>query len=396
MNTRRFLTPCLLFSLLAASSHAAEGFLLSITSDGLLPGGPVADEEVLFVSATSPVRRFLSDQTLALHFGDRNGDGHVDTPGDIDALEFVAPGAGAPVVSGVYFSLVQDQGGFHDGDILRFDPSSPAGVEVFVKESELTAALQANDGNIDVDAVAFLDDGSVLFSLAEDETVGPQQVVVFDDDVLIWRPGLLGAGVYKTGLELETIAEAALGKAISIGDVKGLEAEGGELLFTIQSPSSDDATIFSTAGGGQIALAEAAMGFASNVEADALAIVPSEPPASARFASPTATAGNNMSVSFEGLTPSQPFVLLLSTASRLAGGGFAMPGWGVLALDPNEPLFLIGLANAKALAGVAGPDGSGAFFGDVPPTPWPYELYAQAYDVATGGLGAPAVLEVNH
>lgn len=381
----------------AAAFPASPGsVVLSLSGSGDLGVLTVDDEELIVAAPSGAMRLFLGDESLALHFGDLDLDGVDDEPNDVDALEIVPVPPGTPMIAGVYFSLVSDQGGILDGDVVRFDPGGPnGGLEVVWPESQIQAAIQANDGNIDVDAVSIAPDGSLWFSLAEDEASGPSAVVIADDDVLRLAPGAATAEIVFTGAQLEAMVQNALGATVAIGDVKGIDVDATQLLFTVQSPSSDDATVFSTLGGGTVHLAEAGMGFFNAAEADALAIYEGESFPGVTGTSPNPKAGEAMTIGVFGTTPGQPFVLLLSGGMMLTGSNITLGGYGVVALDPQDVMFLVGLANAPALAAVADAAGNGAIVGTLPSTTSVYDLGIQALDVATGNVSAPMRLEVN-
>ena len=131
-----------LLALSPASLAGGGGGVVLSFSGGADLGGLSVDDEELVVVGDGPTRRFLVDQALALHLGDLDGDGLDDEPNDVDALELVATAPGAPMIAGVHLSLLQDQGGFKDGDVIRFDPGGPnSGLEVVYSEEHLIAAL---------------------------------------------------------------------------------------------------------------------------------------------------------------------------------------------------------------------------------------------------------------
>ncbi|MBI4880434.1 MAG: hypothetical protein HY812_12365 [Planctomycetes bacterium] len=390
------------FVLLCGAAFAQSGgrAVVSLSGPGALPGGSVEDEELVLVdSSGAPPRLFLNDQTLALYLGDRNGDGLMDEPNDIDALEIAPVANGQPVTAGVYFSLLTDQSGLKDGDVLRFAPGAASGgVEVVFSEAFLIGALAANDGNIDVDGMAFAPDGTLLFTLAEDETTGPNNVIVEDGSVLALPVGGTQASVFCTEAQIEAMAQKAMGSSSAVGDVKGLECLNGDLLFMVQSPSQHDATVFSTAGGGTVyaGLAEAALGFGNDVEADALALCDGLPFPSLELDFIQAKGGDPLAATVLGLTPASPFLLVVSGAARTAGSGVALPGFGVLALETFDPLFLAGVQNAPALLGVSDGAGAGVYTGTAPIAGGAvYDVAMQVLDVASGRISNPILLEVN-
>lgn len=379
----------------AGPAHGADGpdLVLSLTSPGSLPGGVVEDEELLLVAGDGAVRRLVPERTLALYFDAGAAGLHVG-PSDIDGLDVHAVAPGVPWMAGLHFSLVSDEGGFRDGDILRFDPST-ASVHVVFAEAALVAAIAANDANIDVDAFCIEADGTLIFSLAEDESVGPGQTIILDDAVFRLLPGASAATVLYDDAAMAAAVSQALGVSTAIGDVKGLDMLDGELLFTVQSPSAHDATVFTMASGGAIfdQRTEAALGFLGEVEADALAILPAPPFPTLDLSAPAVVEGTPVTVRLEGTGPGAPFLVLISGAP-LFFGGQPTSGFGVLSLDPTDPLWLAGLLNAPALFGVADPTGVGSLSGGVPIAGVAYDLYIQA--VTSGARSTnPVVLEVN-
>ncbi len=388
------------FLFLCGLASAQGDVVMSLSGPGTLPGGAtVEDEELVLVGGASGPRRYLSGASLALYFGDRNGDGLMDEPNDIDALEIMPVQAGVPVIAGVYFSILTDQNGIKDGDIVRFDPLQPSGgLEIAYSEGQIVAAVVANDGNVDVDGMAFAPDGSLIFSLAEDELTGASSVVVADDDVLMLKPGATVATVLFTGAQLEAMAQNALGTSAAIADVRGLEFDGSAMYFIVQSPSSDDATVFSTAGGGSIVpgLAEAALGFGNAVEADALAFDPGLGFPCLELDVVNPIDGQTVTAAVSGLTPNAPFVLLVSGATALAGTAVQVAGFGALVIDPNDPWFILGVQNLPALASISDPIGVGTFGHATPAAVgFPYDLAVQALDAQSGRVSSPVLLEVN-
>ncbi len=390
------------FVLLCGAALAQSGgrAVLSLSGPGALPGGSAEDEELVLVdSSGAPPRFFLNDQTLAFYLGDRNGDGLMDEPNDIDALEIVPVASGQPMIAGVYFSLLTDQSGLKDGDVLRFTPGGVnGGVEVVFSETFLVAAVAANDGNVDVDGMALAPDGTLLFSLAEDEATGPNSVIVQDGSVLALPAGGTQASVLYTEAQVEVMAQKAMGGSSVIGDVRGLECLNSDVLFMVQSPSAHDATVFSTAGGGTVyaGLVEAALGFGNDVEADALALCDGLPFPCLELDFIQAQGGDPLAVSVTGLTPASPFLLVVSGVARPAGSGLALPGFGVLALETFDPLFLAGIQNAPALLGVSDGAGAGVYTGTAPTGGGSaYDVAMQVLDVASGRISNPILLEVN-
>ncbi|MBK6941191.1 MAG: hypothetical protein IPH13_13515 [Planctomycetes bacterium] len=395
--SRRFAASCVFAALLCVPRAGAQDLLISLSDPATLAGQAVSDTEILRLAAGGPAQPCLNAAALRVYFGDRNGDGTLDDPNDIDAIDFVDV-PGLPMPTGLTFSLLADQAGFKDGDLLHFDPSGPGNVSVVVSEGFLVQALEVVDGNIDVDALAIADDGTIYFSLAEDELLGLAQVVMQDDDVAVLPQGAVKALPFLPGTVFEAAASKALGKNVVIGDLRGLEIDGNDLLFQIQSPSDQDASVFSTKNGGVLVAGfeESKLGFAENVETDALAYAPSQsfPVLAATPAKPISGAMTTLSI--RGLTPSQPFVVLAAQALAQGGMSAVFPGFGALVLEPGDPLFLASLANLPALIGVASPTGDGSFLAPAPgATGVPLDVVVQVVELASTNLSNPIVVEIN-
>lgn len=385
---------------LAVSTHASAQvprIVMSLSDDGAIASGTVDDEELVLVATDGSTRKLLSDQSLAFYLGDVDGDGRLDEPNDIDALDIHAVGPGTPVIAGYFLSLVSDQAGILDGDIFRFDPNAPNGIDVEFSEAFLIAAMQANDGNIDVDGLAIAADGALYFSLAEDESIGPNGTVVQDEAVFVLPAGSTNAPVLYDAATMEQMVQNALQSTVAIGDVKSIELLGAELLFTVQSPTADDATVFSTVGGGSIyqGLVEASMGFQGQVECDALALLEGDAIPALELDFNVTNEGLPVVASLAGLAPGMPFVMLMSGGALPGGSGLVAGGFGTLAIDPLDPIYLVAVQNILLLAGGAGPLGNGSIQGVAPGTGGvPFDLALQALD-GHGRLSAPIMLELN-
>jgi hypothetical protein len=394
---------CLSGLFAANASPAARGeIVVSLSGDVASPHGAFGDEECLVVAPGGTPRHFCTDDGLAFYFGDRNGDGVLDVPNDVDALAFLPPAAsssGAPALSGLVFSMLADQAGIKDGDIVRLAPEIvPQGLEVLYSEGVLVAALEVNDGNIDVDAIAIAPDGTLLFSLAEDESLGAAQVVAQDETIFALAPGATQATVLYDAATIEQIARTALGITTPIGDVTSLEWDGGELLFTVLSPTANDATILSTAGGGTVwqGATEASFGFGVEVEIDALALRGGTPFPAVDVDPSKAVAGTAVTVRGEGFTPGGFAFFALSGVAAPLGVGLPAPGFGAVVTSPADPVFLAAAAQAGALLAPVDPTGRAMIAGPAPDAGGlAYDLIIQAYDTASGRFSHPVALELN-
>jgi hypothetical protein len=311
--------------------------VVSLTSDNELSGQIVRDQDLVGHGAGEPATVSWPSETLSLFVGDIDGDGLFEELGDVDALHDA--GSGPTAEAGLYLSLLSDQDGFSDGDVLRL---SPGGTEVFLSEDAFVAAIGSVDGQIDIDAFHLDADGTILFSLAEDEESttlsGDDAGKIRDGAILEWTATTIS--VLHTESEVELMVELALGAAVSIGDTKGISRDpsSGEILFSVQSPSAHDASVFSTAGGGVLLSGheESDFGFTSAAEIDALSV------AASQFASLTVSsgrpqAGEVLTVSLSGAEPGSLWIVLASLG-LLDAPSLPLMGWGGLVLEQDALL----------------------------------------------------------
>ncbi len=382
-----------------ASAQAPPRLVLSLSGPGTLGTQTIQDNDLVFKQQGQPTRPFLLGQALAYWFGDRNADSKMDEPNDIDGLEFTPVAPGRPFAEGVWFSMLSDQGGFKDGDILRFDPLAvPGGIKVEFAEAALVQAMGANDGNIDIDAIAVDATGALYFSTAEDESCGPSATVVEDGAVWILQKNGTTAGVLFSALAMEQFAQHALGSVVAVNDVTGLDLYGSDLLFTVQSPTAEDATVFSVSGGGTIftGFREPDWGFGNGVEADAIASFEAVSFPSLDVGPTPVLSGATVNAALAGLTPNAPYALLVATATAPGGAAFPVHGFGALALDPGNALFQVCVQNLSLLVGVADAAGAGSFIDHAPgPAAVAIDLAVQALDLGSGKVSNPVLLELN-
>lgn len=348
------------FLALASAAAPAQDVLVSLSSDGAVGGQAVRDQDLLHHASGGVARVAWPSETLALFAGDLSGNGVAEVFGDVDALHDAGPDGGPTALGGLHLSLLSNQDGFLDGDVLR---AGPGGFTVRWPESHFVGLVGASDGEIDVDAVHVDDDGSLLFSLAENEDStllsGDAAGVVADGAILSWSPGDAAATILFTESEVDGLVSAALGAATSIGDVKGLARDpgNGAVLFSVQSPSAHDASVFTTAGGGTLwsGHEEADFGYEGAAEHDALTIARSAFP-SLTVSSSRPQADETLVVTLQGAQPGQAWILLAALGVEDTPS-LGLDGWGGLVLAPDA-LFATMLAAAGNL--VMLPDGAGA------------------------------------
>ena len=395
---KRALSPALLFAL-AAPALTAQSFdvLLSTSADAQLgsPAGdwPVGDQELFTHGADGVSRVTWPSETLAALAGDPGGTGLHHVFGDVDAVHDQGL---IPADRGLYVSLVTNEGGFLDGDVLRVQPS---GFVVFLAEAAFMDATGATDGNVDVDAFHREPDGRVIFSFAEDEASsllsGDDPGVIADGDVLTWMPSLGTADILYTESAIDGLVSQALGVATVTGEVKGLARDpvSNALLFTVQSPSAHDASLFSDEGGGQLVPGhtEADMGFGGAAELDALSVSPTSWP-SLTVSDGLPAAGDTLHADLRGTNPGDAYVLLMA----LDIGPVLIPafGWGGLMLT-DDLLLQTSVVLTPSRTVIADGLGEARFSATIPAGIPPVDVHLQYLSLVSPHTGTnPVVVEV--
>ncbi len=377
------------------SVHAQSfGVHVSTSSDAQISGLVIADEEVLTRNMQGMMYVSVPTEASSAMVGELTTSGLHHVFGDVDALH---EGGGYPVGSELFLSLVSNEAGYLDGDVLRGTPAS--GFSVFLGEADFVMACGLTDGNADIDAFHKDGDGSVFFSFAEDEDSsflsGDTPGVVADGDILKWNPFLGSADVFHRESEVGAFVSQALGSATSIGDVKGVARNPltGALLFTVQSPSSHDASIFTDAGGGELmeGYAEASWGFSSATEFDALSVATNLWP-SLDTSDSMPAAGASGSLKVDGADPGEAYIIF--AALSLGPSQVVTAGWGGLVLSADA-LFL-GSLNQLALRTVVTDSLGQAQLGFTIPTGVPAtDIFVQAVAAASPHPATnPLVIEV--
>jgi hypothetical protein len=322
---------CSLSFLLALSAVAGAQVprvVVSTTSDVPALVGlpfPASDTDLLSAGGSGEVRPHFMEG----HFLAATG----FAPSDIDAFAR-RPGSSPGRADSYVFSLLSNEGGFEDGDILNL--SANGGVTVYVLEEDLASAMGVPGANIDVDAVTFDDQGRILFSLSSDLNVAP--IFALDGDVLRLETGLAGVTKIYSESDVQARVDQAVGPTSAILDVQALDWVGGDLHVAVQSPSAIDGAVIRITGTPGVVIDEVAMGLGGE-EIDALATM--------RAGDETACL--QMSVS-EGLPGDGLHVEVFGapgeTYAVLPSGNFGtvnflrFPGFGTWFLDPFDPWFL--------------------------------------------------------
>jgi len=373
----------------AAPGAAAQGFevLVSLSTDDALPSGPVRDQDLVAHAPGALAHVAWPSETLSLLAGD-GGSGTWPVFGDVDAVH---DAGGATADQGLYISLTADEAGHKDGDVLR---CGPGGLSVFRAESEFIAASGATDGNVDIDAFQLDADGSILFSFGDNEASaflsGDDPGVVKDGDVLLWLPGAPAAQVLMTEAQVNGMVTLALGSSSTVSTTDTLslarDPQTGALLFSVASPTANDATVFSTALGGSVleGHAEGDFGFTTAPELDALSV------AGSHFVALTTSAakppaGGSVTLGLSAAEPGVPHFVLAALGSAPAKP--ALSGWGGFVLA-QDALLAASWGQTTVLQIVPGAAGTGSLFSDVPAGLPPVDVLVQV--VAPPWAGQPA------
>jgi hypothetical protein len=282
-------------------------------------------------------------------------------PQDVDALAF-RPGIAADRYDALAFSLTTGQFNVLDGDIVTFDGKGK--LQVLVAESTFVLALGAPGANIDIDALAYDDEGNLYFSLEADLSSSVLGLVR-DGDVL----RMDGAGivtVYKTEADVQAAMTAATGLISPINDVSGLEWVADELWVSTIGPSSVDGTVLVLSATPYLLALEADFGL-GGAEIDALALVPPQAEnAVMSFDFSASVPGGTVQGRIEGGAPLAPvLVACAGNAGALDLGGLG--GFGALLLDPADPWLVATLNGPGPSIGKLDPQGGLSIGFSLPP-----------------------------
>jgi len=320
-------------SLLTLGAAAQAPRVVVSTTDDLpaAAGVPfsVLDGDLVVVQAGQPVAPFLAGG----HFHAAGG----FIPSDVDAYAHL-PGSLPGSAPGNVFSLLSNEGGFLDGDILGF--ASGGGVALLVSELDLATALGASGSNIDVDALAYDDGGRIVFSLA-DNLAASALGAISDGDVLRLEPAFAGVTRLFTEADVQAQFTLATGLSDAILDVQALEWVAGEVWIAVQSPSRHDGSILALGPTPRVVSDENDLGL-GGAEIDALGTLRTgdEPPVfhlSAEFALP----GDSVHVEARGRPGSVLWVLPSGAAGHVLLPRYG--GFGALFLDPLDPWLTVAL-----------------------------------------------------
>lgn len=383
----------LTFCTAPAEADASYDILFSITSDATLAGQSLEDEEVVLHRSGASSRLAWPGETFSALMGDPSGVGLHHLFGDVDAIH--DPGLGGP--GGEFlFSISVNEQGFLDGDVLGV---VDGGYEIVISEADFMGAAGVDDGNIDIDAIHRYADGSVLFSFAEDESSnllsGDTAGVVADGDILLWPAGTNFAQLIFTEGQVNSMVSNALGSGATTGDTKGLAVDPltEDILFTVQSPTAHDGSVFSVGGGGVLVSGheESNLGFDGGIELDALTVALTKW-STLEVSDPRPAPASSVLLSVNGDQPGSAYVVVWSLSLDVVWAW--LPGWGGVTLA-QDVLFTTSLGQTPALTVVADGLGYGSLSIPVPPLVPATDVYMQAFDLGNPHFSSnPIVVEV--
>ena len=342
-----FLAPSLLA--LGAAAQAPR-VVVSTTDDVPAAAGvpfSVLDGDLVTVQAGQPAAPFLAGG----HF-------HAVTgfiPSDVDAYAHL-PGSRPGSATGNVFSLLSNEGGFLDGDLLVF--ASGGGATLLVSELDIATALGASGSNIDVDALAFDAAGRILFSLT-DNLAASALGSVSDGDILRLDPGLTVTRL-MTEADVQVAFTAATGLTDAILDVQALEWVGGEMWAAVQSPSRHDGSVVALSPTPRVVADEIDLGL-GGAEIDALGTLrPGDELPVCHLSAEQALPGDLVHIETRGRPGSVLFVMPAGNAGYVPYPRFS--GFGAFYLSPVDP-WLTAVSGLGAMPRVQ-LDGNGRFSAD--------------------------------
>ncbi|MDA1261183.1 MAG: hypothetical protein O3A20_11260 [Planctomycetota bacterium] len=377
-------------------SASRVSVIASTSADTVLTQDPQCrDEELLRLERGDPwARLWMPAGGWNALLGDSDFDAQFDAPAGIDGLEWVPRGSGMPSLFDLWFTTDSDFLTWQDGDVLRVDPSGT--IERVIAEDSIRTAL-GTPSAFDLDAIARDPDGRLYFSI-RDGLATTVLGAVEDGDVLIYDPTSASVTRAWTESEVQSWVDHAAPGSGAIGDVKGLafDPESGALLFLVQSPSAQDATVFTSAGGGGIfrGFEEADFGFMQSTELDALAVLGGELPQHPIIVADQVNVAPGQSFTLR-VRHAVPYAVLQGIASsRRAPKPSTRGGFAIAVPDLNAAVRVWPMPNGQINADVSG---SASIHLTVPPLPPGavfLDLYLQLWDGAGGGLSTPWVLRV--
>lgn len=315
-----------------SASAQSERWLVSTTST--VPGGAATDA----LLDKDDACLFQVDVGQSSHTHTTRGNwfamaGFV--PGDIDGLALRGGAALAGHRSSLLFSLLSDEAGFQDGDVLGLGAGGQ--VEVVVAEADIALALGTPDASLDVDGFDFDAEGRLVFSLQADLSGTMLGDVERGDILRMEGPGAVSL-LHSTSdvqFALDMAASLAGVGSGALGDVHGIAIVDGEVCVAVQSPSALDGAVVRVGPSPAIVTNETSMRL-SGAELDALAALPSSyAVGSIALSQHTAVPGTLVHGEGHGFTPGAP-VIMMMVGDPGPGLDLGVAGYGELMVDPND------------------------------------------------------------
>lgn len=348
-----------------------------------------------FAEGDAGARLYLADAGWNALLGDADGDQNFDLPDGVDALAAIGLDPAQPTtVLDLWFSTDGDGPAWNDGDVLRMGVGGA--IVVVHAEDEFRTAL-GTTAALDLDALERDEQGRIWFSLRDGVTSSTLGAIE-DGDVLILDPATGQAWRYATELEVQAWVDHAEPGLGAMGDLKSLAFDSvtGALLFTVQSPTSDDASVFSAEGGGArlAGFEEGAWAFTTSTELDALTFPRGALPEPPQLSADRSRAAQGESVNFL-VKRATPGALLYGLAGlRRPAPALTRGGFQVAALDPAGPVLRWGSVNTPWIADAQG-QASITLVAPTLPATWTVgEIVYQALDASGRGLSTPCILRV--
>ena len=307
------------------------------TTDPLAPMGLMDHDDACLIQV-APGKAAFTSLTLGHWFALAGFQ-----PGDIDALGLLPVGLGDDHRAALAFSLLSNEAGFLDGDVLGIGLGN--GLVTLVPEAALTALLGVPTANIDVDALDYDELGRLVFSLQSD-LAGTVFGDVANGDVLRLEPDGSLSRPY-TEADVQAALDQTGMASGPIGDVQGVTSFQGELYVALQGPSSVDGGVLRLGAAPLLVVGDLDLGF-GGAELDALTALESAwDLGTIALDTDVSSPGTFVHGEGHGFTPGAPLLLLVSgTPGFEAGFGFG--GFGDVFLDLLDPTFLA----ATSVAGI--------------------------------------------
>jgi len=383
-----------LLAMAGGASAQQESAILSFSGPVTAPFGGLADTELTRIDlAGGPCRPWFSVASSAFFAGDVTGDGVTDEWKDVDAL-WVGQQGGR--VTDVYVSFNTSFGPWLDGDIVRL--AADGTLQLVWSEATVMGWFGLTDGQVDVDGLHVAPDGRVWISFADNEAStflsSDTPGVVTDGSIVIWDPASQVASVRVTEAGVDALVSHALGSAATTTDTLGVALDrNGALVFSVQSPTANDATLFRDANGGEVVLSEAALGLSGGPEIDALDLLdPAAEFLAARMASRFIAGGQQAVMEVDGVADHDLVVTL--ALARFDATLFPTNGFQGLLLDPADPLFAASLADLGWTFTKTDATGHVTVFFEPAPPGVIVTVMVQAYDLDGHAFGAPVAIEL--